>query len=182
MKNIIIGVLVIIAAAGIIINTRSRSNLTSRSLIGQDTELHVIPIEDAAEKENSDTMHQTDIIADIEKEMIIQNESEVTTKTPGKFVSIDDIDIATLDGNIVLDFSATWCPSCRTFKADVESNLDAIPSDLTLVLVDYDSNTELKQKYGITQQHTFVQIDNTGNQIQKWSGGATLSSVVSKIQ
>jgi hypothetical protein len=36
---------------------------------------------------------------------------------------------------------------------------------------DYDSNNELKKKYGVTYQHTFVQIDSNGNMITKWNGG-----------
>ena len=30
--------------------------------------------------------------------------------------------------------------------------------------------TELRQRYGITQQHTFVQIDSAGMSVKKWTG------------
>ena len=33
-------------------------------------------------------------------------------------------------------------------------------------------NIELKKKYEVTYQHTFVQVDAQGNMIKKWSGGA----------
>jgi thioredoxin-related protein len=30
---------------------------------------------------------------------------------------------------------------------------------------------ELAKKYGVTYQHTFVQIDAEGNEVTKWNGG-----------
>ncbi len=109
-------------------------------------------------------------------------EDGVSEQKPGSFVKYEETNISELDGNIILDFSATWCPSCRKFKKDVEKSLMDIPSDLTIVLVDYDSNKDLRQQYGVKQQHTFVQIDNQGNAITMWSGGSTLESLFSNIK
>jgi hypothetical protein len=53
---------------------------------------------------------------------------------------------------------------------------------VTILEVDYDKYGELKQKYGVTMQHTLVQVDAAGNQIMKWSGGATLEDVVKNIK
>lgn len=72
---------------------------------------------------------------------------------------------------VVLFFHAPWCPFCRTADSAFQAQLDKIPDGVTVLKTDYDSQTELKQKYGVTYQHTFVQIDNQGNQIIKWSGG-----------
>lgn len=107
---------------------------------------------------------------------------EVVATGPGSYQNYGDVDIASLDGKIVLDFYASWCPSCRKLESDINESLDDIPSNLTMLRVDYDSNTELKQKYGVTKQHTMVQIDNQGNLIQKWSGGSTLESIVDKLK
>lgn len=112
---------------------------------------------------------------------LMMDDEKTAMKTYGDFIAYGDVDIASLNGNIVLDFSATWCPSCRTFKKDVEANLMNIPADMTLILVDYDTHKDLRKQYGVTQQHTFVQIDNTGNLIKKWTGGNNLQSVVDKI-
>jgi thioredoxin 1 len=84
-------------------------------------------------------------------------------------------------GNVVLFFHASWCPSCRGLNADIESNLKAIPEGVSILKTDYDKETELKKKYGITYQHTLVQVDKDGNMIKKWSGSPTLSSLVSQI-
>ncbi|MCX6703208.1 MAG: thioredoxin family protein [Candidatus Zambryskibacteria bacterium] len=85
-------------------------------------------------------------------------------------------------GKVVLFFRASWCPTCNTLQTDIKANLGKIPSDLTLLDVNYDNSTELKKKYGVTYQHTFVQVDAQGNLIKKWSGGSTLAQVVAEVK
>ena len=79
---------------------------------------------------------------------------------------------------VVLFFHAPWCPTCRaTEKALAEQG---IPDGLTLVRVDYDSMTDLRQRYGITQQHTFVLVDASGNELRKWSGSITGAEILER--
>ncbi len=85
-------------------------------------------------------------------------------------------------GDVVLFFKASWCPSCRTVDADIKSNLSEIPDSLTILEVDYDTATEMRTKYGVTTQHTFVQVAADGTLIKKWSGGATLANIVTQVQ
>lgn len=72
---------------------------------------------------------------------------------------------------VVLFFHAPWCPFCKAADAEFKARLGEIPAGVTVLKTDYDSNTELKQKYGVTYQHTFVQVDNNLNQVSKWNGG-----------
>lgn len=72
---------------------------------------------------------------------------------------------------VVLFFHATWCPFCKAADAAFKAKLEEIPSGVTVLKTDYDSNPELKKKYGVTYQHTFVQIDANGNMVTKWNGG-----------
>lgn len=72
---------------------------------------------------------------------------------------------------VVLFFHATWCPYCKAADTAFKAKGDDIPSGVTVLKTDYDSNTELKTKYGVTTQHTFVQIDAEGNQVTKWVSG-----------
>lgn len=85
-------------------------------------------------------------------------------------------------GKVVLFFRAPWCPTCRAVDSDIKANLSKIPSELTILDVDYDSSTALKQKYAVTYQHTFVQVDENGNLIKKWSGSPTLSALVAEVK
>jgi len=81
-------------------------------------------------------------------------------------------------GDVVLFFNASWCPTC---KATVES-LDSagVPAGLTVVSVDYDKATDLKKQYGVTVQHTFVQVDEQGNQLAKFSGAPSGEAIASQ--
>lgn len=85
-------------------------------------------------------------------------------------------------GYVVLHFSAPWCPSCRVIEADINKNLDSIPTGVVILKTDYDSETELKKKYSVTTQHTFVQVDAQGNMLKKWHGGSKLNDLLSQIQ
>jgi thiol-disulfide isomerase/thioredoxin len=77
----------------------------------------------------------------------------------------------------VLYFYANWCPICRPADIDFQQNENKIPEDVTVIRVNYDdTDTDqeekaLANKYGITYQHTFVQIDSQGNEVTKWNGG-----------
>lgn len=86
------------------------------------------------------------------------------------------------EGDVVLFFRASWCPTCRAVDADIKAHLDNIPVNLTILDVDYDSSTELKKKYGVVYQHTFVQVDAQGNLLKKWSGSPTLAALVAQVQ
>lgn len=95
--------------------------------------------------------------------------------------SADKVAMAT-DGDVVLFFKAVWCPTCRALEADIKANIENLPANVTILEVNYDTATELRQKYGVTTQHTLVQVDANGNLITKWSGGNTLDSVLARIQ
>ena len=84
--------------------------------------------------------------------------------------------------DVVLFFRASWCSTCRVVDADIKANLSKIPSSLVILDVNYDNSTALKQKYGVTYQHTFVQVDKDGNLIKKWSGSGTLSALVAEVK
>lgn len=86
--------------------------------------------------------------------------------------------------NIVIFFAASWCPSCRGHDESLQSSRSEIPGDVTILKADYDSEISLRQKYGVTTQHTFVQIDADGEQLKKWNalyGENSLESVLSEL-
>ena len=85
-------------------------------------------------------------------------------------------------GKVILFFRAGWCPTCRAADADIRAHLSDIPKNVLILDVDYDNAKDLKQKYGVTYQHTFVQVDAMGNQIAKWQGSATLEEFLTSVQ
>lgn len=85
-------------------------------------------------------------------------------------------------GKVVLFFKASWCPTCNAFDKSVVANLGNIPDGVHILKVDYDNSTELKKKYGVTYQHTFVQVDAKGNQQAKWAGSLTLADFAKNVK
>lgn len=76
------------------------------------------------------------------------------------------------DGKAVLFFAAlAWCPSCQAADKDIQANFDKVPNDVTILKVDYDTAKDLKQKYAITMQDTFVQVDGQGEEVTRWNSG-----------
>lgn len=96
--------------------------------------------------------------------------------------SPEKVMLASATHDVVLFFRAGWCPTCRAIDADIKANLSKIPSSLAILDVNYDDAAALKQKYGVTYQHTFVQVDKDGNLIKKWSGSPTLAALVAEVK
>lgn len=69
-------------------------------------------------------------------------------------------------GQRVLFFHAPWCPQCRSVEKGIKE--EGVPDGLTIIKVDYDSNQELRKKYGVTLQSTFVKVDGQGNGIANY--------------
>lgn len=86
------------------------------------------------------------------------------------------------EDKIILFFHAAWCPICVSLEKEILASSDAIPSGVHALVVDYDNAQSLRQKYGVTIQHTFVQVDSTGSAIQKFSDAFHVSDVVSRLK
>lgn len=71
------------------------------------------------------------------------------------------------DGQMkVLFFHAAWCPICRQADQTITAWFDADRAMVSVYKVDYDSETELKSRYGVTYQHTYVLVDGEGNALK----------------
>jgi len=112
-----------------------------------------------------------------------KSETPVKVDQPGSYLTLKEYEASKerfADSVVVLFFNANWCSTCKIARDNIESNLDSIPSNLAIVVVDFDSETDLRKKYGVTIQHTFVQIDSDGNQIAKWAGSTTAQEIAEK--
>jgi len=71
----------------------------------------------------------------------------------------------------VVFFFATWCPNCILTLSELSEKWSEVEPDITLVIADYDTETELKAKYGVTYQDTFVLLDAEANSVRLWNAG-----------
>lgn len=115
-------------------------------------------------------------------DQVVMDESQNNLVISGGYESYDAGKLAFAnEGTVVVFFRASWCPSCKALDENIKANMNIIPENLLILDVNYDTENQMKQKYGVTTQHTLVQVDAEGNLIQKWSGGSTLESIVEKI-
>ena len=95
--------------------------------------------------------------------------------TEGDWITLAEYDKAPqmyhAAGDVVLFFNATWCPTCQETVKNLDA--DGTPAGLTVVSVDYDSNQDLRQKYGVTVQHTFVVVSEDGQKQKVFTGPLT---------
>jgi len=129
-----------------------------------------------ADNTETDSMMKKDETSMMDKSDTMMKVGSYETYAPEK------VALASATHDVVLFFRASWCPTCRALDADIKANLSKIPESLAILDVNYDNSTALKQKYGVTYQHTFVQVDKDENLIKKWSGSPTLSALVSEVK
>ncbi len=68
----------------------------------------------------------------------------------------------------ILFFHASWCVECRGFEMAINSK--GVPDDVQILKIDYDSSQDLRQRYGVTIQSTFVRVDKNGDKQKSWTG------------
>ena len=121
------------------------------------------------------------MVAKVTPEVMVKNESQKYIE----YVSPQTLELK--NTKRVLFFYANWCSTCIPTDKEFKINESTIPEGITVIRINYnDSDTdsnekELAKKYGITYQHTFVQIDETGDEIAKWNGGA-IDELIANIE
>lgn len=112
------------------------------------------------------------------KDDVAVSDENTMAKTNSSYVQYSkEVFESSVSSRRVLFFYASWCPTCIPADAAFSANSGMIPDDVTLIRVNYNDpetdqeEKDLARKYGITYQHTFVQIDSAGKEIAKWNGG-----------
>ncbi len=85
--------------------------------------------------------------------------------------SLEALAQAQRSGKVVLYFWAPWCSTCTSLDLEIQDGKANIPEDVTVLRIDYDRAQELKRRYNVVTQHTFVQIDPEGKPLATWVGG-----------
>ncbi|KAA0969633.1 thioredoxin family protein [Aureimonas fodinaquatilis] len=88
-----------------------------------------------------------------------------------KYEDVQDLGALASEGKTVVFFFATWCPNCILTLTELSTKWSEVEPDLTLVIADYDQETALKAKYGVTYQDTFVLLDSSGDAAKLWNAG-----------
>lgn len=183
-QKIIIG-LIVLGIIGFFVGNllSSQNEMTTNAVATEQTEERAM-----AEAETMEEADEMDIqmeadpnLSDVQ--MNVDDEDLMAVAGPGEYTEYDPALLANAEeGDVILFFHAGWCPSCRGLEKDIEKNLGDIPSGVTIMKLNYDSETELKKKYGVVRQHTLVRVDSEGNMIETLTGLTnTLDQVVAQL-
>lgn len=179
MKNplIIIAVIAAVAIVGFGAYILSNNSTKSESMMQKDTQNYM----EKTETPEQEAMENKDGEAMMEK-------TEDKMMSDSRYVEYSKLALEkAANSRRVLFFYASWCPTCRPADANFKENMTKIPEDVTLIRVNYsDPETDqeekdLAKKYGITYQHTYVQIDSAGKEVVKWNGGQ-INELLSNIK
>ncbi len=131
----------------------------------------------AMEKKTEDeAMMKKEDAATMEKDKMAKEgesmEKDASMTKHGSYVTLEDYNndpSKYADSKKVYFFHASWCPICRGIDEEINADMSKIPAGVTMIKTDFDNSKDLRQKYGVTTQYTFVQIDTNGNETAQWS-------------
>ena len=175
MKVGIIGVVILVLiAAGIAFYYTNQSTETSEPQIQTQSQGEKVEVGDSLT---------------IDSNLAIGSDSAQTLSGYGSYVTGWGANVfkESTAEKIVLFFYANWCPTCVPIDKEFKERNTEIPGKVMIFQVNYnDSETDAEEKalaakYGVTYQHTFVQVDKDGNEITKWNGGG-LDKLISSIK
>lgn len=106
-------------------------------------------------------------------------ENNPTTKRAGIYETYDvkKLNLAA-DGKVVLFFNATWSKTSKELDKELKNSVSKMPSNFTILTVDYNKSADLKKKYEVPFENTFVQVDANGVMVNRWSGSENLDEIV----
>lgn len=152
--------------------------------------LSLVSCAESASQPNKDSANSEDLSSSatqepnqIEDEALEDGQDsklEASTTTSGFYIPLETYEADKskyTNQRVILFFNAAWCSTCKVARDNFEASKADIPSDMTIVIVDYDDSDALRTKYGVTLQHTFVQVDANGAALAKWSGSTTISEL-----
>ncbi len=88
--------------------------------------------------------------------------------SPGVYEDYSDGSIAdaTAKGTTLLFFHAPWCGQCRDLESDILEY--GVPDGVTIIKVDFDSRQDVRQQYDVNMRTTFVKLDASGTEVQRF--------------
>lgn len=186
MKNIVLIAITVVAILGIGGFIFAQNSSEQKEMAEGDSMMEKSN-SDTAMMEDKDSMMEKDEAITKDDEMM-ENGSDDAMMAKGAYIPYSDQAFEDAADTVrVLYFYASWCPTCRPVDQELSQNTDRIPEGVTILRVNYEdpetdaSEEALADQYGVTYQHTFVQVDQNGEQITKWNGGG-LDEIIQNIQ
>ncbi|MDQ5894680.1 MAG: hypothetical protein QG596_941 [Actinomycetota bacterium] len=160
MRIALVGVLVLVFGTGLAV-TGCSSDDSSTSDSGQTT---------ASSSESAGGAYGADRSAgggaDTSANENKSDDNASGASQPGEYVEYSPELVASTPGEKLLFFHADWCSQCQALEDDIETS--GVPDGVTIFKVDYDSNQDLRQEYGVTIQTTVVKVDDNGEMIDSY--------------
>lgn len=111
-----------------------------------------------------------------EETRIASSPSDNTTEetsdndAPGTYTTYDAETFSSDTSQRILFFHAPWCPQCRQLDSELSAQQDSntLPQNISIYKIDYDSNQDLRQQYGVTLQTTFIAVDADEGLVRKF--------------
>jgi len=135
------------------------------SVIGGDNE-------DSNSNSSSSTVVQSD------SGSVVETETETETESTGvdRYENFGPTALADATGTKrVLFFHASWCAVCNAFEKEIEEI--GIPEGITIIKANYDDERELKKRYKVSVQSTFLLLDDNEEEVRRWPFGQGLSDI-----
>lgn len=86
--------------------------------------------------------------------------------SPGVYEDYSDTAIADAQGTTLLFFHAPWCGQCVTIERDILEF--GVPEGVTIIKVDFDSRQDVRQQYDVNMRTTFLKLDASGAEAQRF--------------
>ena len=179
-------VALVTGGAGFVYNNNQNEKEAS-SLAAEKVAMEQKVADDKMATDKEASMEKTDEVMSKPDEVMTKTETPaaetVMVKAPS-YTTLADYDkdpSVYKDNKKVYFFHAAWCPICRSIDEDITSDPSQIPTGTTFIKTDFDTATSLRQKYGVTTQYSFVQVDGSGNEVKQWNA-TTLDKAIAGIQ
>lgn len=118
--------------------------------------------------EATDALVEKENIQEVANQQIEQKEQVAEVAQKPKYTAYSQSQYDALLGKkpFALFFHAPWCHICRGMEEDILANLSSFADGTVILKADYDTETELKKKYGIRSQSVIVLIDASGKVVE----------------
>jgi len=164
-------VIAIVAAVGVAFASQSDEDSDRAE---EDTQIQNNLVDQSEPSESTNN-----IATDEQPEEQEENDNSSEEALGGEYIDYAESSLTNQDN--VIFFAASWCPTCKVLDDNLMEASSNIPSGVTILKADYDTEDELKDKYGVTYQHTLVQVDQNGNQIKKWTNSFDLEDIIEEL-